>query len=1026
MLKKSCPFRQLFLHLYVSLKNSTFMSRPNPFLPFLSIAVLLCASVTKAEVAPKSALWADSVMQTLTIKQKIAQLFMVAAYSNKPESHIQEMDQLVGQYEIGGICFFQGSPRKQAELTNRYQLQAHIPLLIAMDAEWGVGMRLDSVLLFPKQMALGSIRDHQMIYEMGKEVGRQFKALGMHLNFAPVVDINNNPGNPVINTRSFGEERTEVAERAILYMKGMQDEGILTCAKHFPGHGDTQVDSHLDLPIIEYNRKRLDSLELYPFKKIVRAGVNGVMVGHLYVPSIEPTKGIPTSLSPIAIQEVLQKDLHFRGIVFSDGMQMKAISNNFPAPIANLKALQAGCDMLVFPTHVIESIDTIAAAVARNEFPLSDLDAKCKKILLAKYQLHLNHFTPISTQNITSFLNRPQAKALQAALTESSLLLMKNEENGIPLNNAILDSCAYLEIGPDSGLPFYHRLREYADIPRISVTQKADSLVKILPKIRQYSTLILGYHDLSEYPQRKFRVDSTFAKMLADSLASQRKILVLFGTPYTMAKLPDARNFSSILICYNNHVITQDKAAQALMGGIEVNGTQPVGKNIYEAKGKNLQTHITRLSYVSPEELGIPQESLGSIDSLVQVGLANKAYPGCQVLAAYDGKVFFQKAYGKLSYADSTPANLHTMYDVASISKVTGTLGVVMHLMDHKIIHLDDPLHLYVKNLPDSKKDLCLKELLTHQAGLIAFEPYFARFLVQPNLETPLYASKSSESYPVQIGSRWASKDAFMNPEFFSHQASEKYPREIGKGVYSQLSVRDSVYKYMDHSKPMEKVYRYSDLSFLYLQRVIEAQSGIGLEKWCDSLYFSRLHMYRTHYNPALKMPVDSIAPTSYDPLFRHQTLKGYVDDNNSAMLGGVAGHAGIFSTCNDLAKYYQMLLWNGSYGGQEFLSKKTVKQFTSQAYKHSENRRALGFDKPESHKDKTSPVPSVLSLSSYGHTGFTGCMVWCDPEHKLLFVFLSNRVHPDPSNNLLSKFSIRTEILKRLVHIIDQKQKDE
>jgi hypothetical protein len=410
------------------------------------------------------------------------------------------------------------------------------------------------------------------------------------------------------------------------------------------------------------------------------------MVGHLFVPSIEPAKGIPASLSSKTIHDLLQKELHFKGIVFSDGMQMKAISNNFPAPIANLKALQAGCDMLVFPTNVIESIDTIAAAVTRNIFPLEDLDAKCKKILLAKYNLHLTHFTPIPSENVTAYLNRSEAKALQAKLVEESFVLMKNEKEILPLTNATLKSCVILEIGKGQGTVFYNRLRDYANIPCISVVQKADSLTKKLDSLRKFDNIILAYHDLSEFPQRNFRIDTAFAKRLADSLPLQNKILVLFGTPYTLAKLPDPKNFDALLVCYNNLSLTQDKAAQALMGGTEIKGVQPVGKNIYAAQGKNLNTAICRMSYVAPGELGIEEEQLSGIDSLINAGLEQKAFPGCQVLASYDGKVFFQKAYGNLSYNDSSRANLHTMYDVASMSKVTGTLGVIMHLIDQKII----------------------------------------------------------------------------------------------------------------------------------------------------------------------------------------------------------------------------------------------------------------------------------------------------------------------------------------------------
>lgn len=991
---------------------------------FLSFALICILSLfdSKAEVAPKSNHWVDSLMQTMTLKQKIAQLFMVSAYSNKNDAHTQEIHRLVSEYDVGGLCFFQGSPKKQVELTNIYQSAAKVPLLISMDAEWGVGMRLDSVLLFPKQMALGSIRHPEMIYKMGQEVARQFKALGMHVNFAPVVDVNNNPMNPVINTRSFGEDREEVAKRSILYMKGMQDEGILACAKHFPGHGDTHVDSHFDLPVLEYSRKRLDSLELYPFKKIIRAGVNSVMVGHLFVPSIEPEQNIPASLSQKAIQGLLQHDLRFKGIVFSDGMQMKAISNRFPAPKANLMALKAGCDMLVFPTQVIESIDTIAAAVSRNELKLEEVEIKCRKILMAKYHVGLNRFQPLPTEQVTAFLNRQEAKALQETLVEASFVLLKNDAQLLPLSNSSVNGTVYLEIGKQQGNSFYNRLSDYARIPRIRIAQHRDSLKVKLDSLRPFHTLIIAYHDLSEFPQRNFKIDTGFARSLSELLPKANKCLVLFGTPYALTRIPNHDAFQSMLVCYNNQDLTQEKAAQAVMGGIPIEGIQPVGKKLLAMTGTPLRTQAVRMSYRRPYTLGIKEEALERLDSLVFDALDKKAFPGCQVLAAYDGSVFFHKAYGTLSYTDTTPVSLSTVYDIASISKVTGTLGVIMHLTDRNILQINAPLKAYLSALPESKKDIKLKELLAHQAGLIAWEPYYSRFLTSPD-QMPLFAETSSENYPFQIGKRWAYKNAIMHPAFFRDVASPQFPVRMGDRLYANPQVKDSIYAYMDQSASFPKEYKYSDLSFLYLQRVIEAKTNQSLDAWCDSLYFSRLHMPYTAYNPMVKALNYRIAPTSYDPLFRKQILNGYVDDNNAALLGGVAGHAGLFSTCNDLAKYYQMLLWKGHYGGEAFLSEETVKQFTAQAYKNSNNRRSPGFDKPETHKGRISPVPEILSSKSYGHTGFTGCMVWNDPSRKLLFIFLSNRVHPDPSNGKLSKLNTRTEILRHLAQLIDQTQ---
>jgi len=967
-------------------------------------------------------------MASLTVEEKIAQLFMVAGYSSKSQDNSAMVMQLVNRYGIGGVIFFQGGPKSQVQITNRLQKSSKVPLLIGMDAEWGPSMRLDSIIRFPRQMMLGALQNDSLIFRMGGEIAGQLNRLGVHINFAPVADINNNPNNPVINTRSFGENRINGSNKAIAYMQGLQENGIFACAKHFPGHGDTDQDSHETLPSVLFERDRLDSLELYPFRQLIEAGISSVMVGHLMVPALTHSSKVPTSLSEKVVTELLQNTLGFNGLIFTDAMNMKGVSNYRSPSRVNALALMAGNDILVFPEEIPESIAKIKRYVNRGRIPLAAIEAKCRKILTAKYLAGLSTFTPIDTTNLIADLNTPQHLVLKRQLCRQAITVVRNDYDLVPLRQLETLSIAYVEIDPGMGTPFLGMLNNYADVHHYSLPREAtrfqiDSLNTLL---QSHNLIVFGYHNLDARPQFNYGVRYEIVNFITEISTYKNVVLCIFGSPYALEKFPLVDLPSSIIVGYDNSNEIQELTAQILFGAIGAKGMLPVSAGMNFPGGNGLKTEGgLRLSYVMPEEVGIPKEVMQKIDSLAALAIKQGATPGCQVYAAVDGQVFLNKGYGKLTYNDSDiSVTSGTVYDVASVTKVVATLPVVMRLFELDKFSLADSLGKFISfRKGNAKKSIRAWQLLTHQGGLKEFVPFQLDYLIPILPSDKLYNTTPSDSFPIRISAgRYINLYNQLNLAVFSHNHDKDYPTPVAQNIFTVASLKDSIYKKIDAS-PLYKdnQYRYSDHGFIYLQRIVENITNTPLDSLSKTMFYKPLGMHSTMYNPTERTSPDSIAPTEYDYLFRKQVVKGFVHDQTCSLLGGVAGNAGIFSNANDLGILMQVFVQNGSYAGRTYFRPETVKLFTSTF--SSTNRRGLGWDKPETNPTKQSPVGTSVSPLSYGHSGFTGTMVWVDPETKLVFIFLSNRVFPNTENTKLAKMNIRTDMMDVLEKAIRARQ---
>jgi len=930
--------------------------------------------------------WVDSVFASLNPDQRIAQLMVIRAHSNLGPDHVASVVKQIQEYNVGALCFFQGGPVRQALLTNQYQQLAQTPLMVTIDGEWGLGMRLDSVKKFPYQLTLGAMSDEQLVYRMGLAVGRQCKRLGVHVNYAPVVDINNNPNNPVIGYRSFGEDKDKVSRYGVAYMKGMQDAGIMACAKHFPGHGDVDVDSHYDLPRINKSRAQLDSMELVPFGALFKAGVGSVMVAHLSIPAIDSGANVATSISRKNVTDLLRTDMNYSGIIFTDALEMKGVAKYFPGGTISVEAILAGNDMLCLPADVKESIGVIQKAIQEGKIQQAELDGRVKKVLSAKYDLGLNRRTIIDTTNLLADLNR-QTDAICSEVAEQSITLLNDrsgwfQPRGVRIMRRALKrgKVAYVGVGL-KGPNTMIRSLGIDSTHAYYISTKADSLRvdSLLTKIRaagKYDLIVLGIHNYSNKPADQFGLSASVLS-LAKQLNGANTLTLTFGNVLSNANFCGA---DQLLACHQDDSLFHQAAARMLRGYLRPVGKLPVRVCAFPM-GYGLQSAGTL------NDGEAMADRLTAVDDIAQEGIREGAYPGCVVMAVHRGKVLLNKAYGYVDGRRSVRMNTDQIFDLASVTKISAGTLAVMKLYDQGLLKLDAPLEEYLPYVKGTDKaSLTIRDLLLHQGGLVPFIAFYKE-TIDPVTGAPLpmyYRNKKEVGFGIRV-------------------ANELYLRDDWNDTMMQRILRSPM-------GPKGK-YVYSDNDFIFLGKVVEQLSGLSLDEYVQRNFYRPLGMYTTGFRPRERFAVNQLVPTETEKHFRQQTMQGDVHDEGASMFGGIAGHAGLFSNAYDLAILYQMLSQGGRFQGRHYLKSETIRLFTS--YQVEGSRRGLGFDKPERDKGyRKDPYPSWLAAeSTFGHTGFTGTCVWVDPTRELVYIFLSNRVHPTRDNGKLSSLSIRGRI---------------
>ena len=955
------------------------------------IALIFCTAFLKAQsndpLLVKDTLaqqkWVDTLLTNMTIDEKIGQLFMVAAYSNKDDNHEKFISGLIEKYHIGALIFFQDVPLKQAELTNKYQSQSKIPLLIGIDGEWGLNMRLKDTYRFPWNMTLGAIRDNSLITAFGVQVGKHCNRLGIHMNFAPVVDVNTNPDNPIIGNRSFGENPINVANKSTAFTLGIQSKNVLASAKHFPGHGDTATDSHHTLPTVDFTKQRLDSVELYPYKQNFTAGLGSVMVAHLSVPELEPNASLPSSLSKNIVTGLLKEKMGFKGLIITDALNMKA-SADFDSPQEiNLAAILAGNDLLDVPLNIPETVARFKQALESGELTEERLDESVKKILKTKYWAGLNNYKPIEIKNLKADLNAVENELIHRKLVENSITLLKNESNVFPIQNLDKKRIAYVKLGDDENINFVEMLRNYTNVDVVS----ASNLYELITKLKNYNLVIVGYHKSNSNPWKSFKFKDTELVWLQEIARTNTVILDVFASPYSLLQLKTFENINGLLLSYQNSELSQEISAQMIFGALETKGKLPVAiKNVFsEGHGLN-SSSLQRLSYSIPEDVGLNSNVLKKIDSFANIVIKDKMAPGLQVLVARKGTVVYNKSFGYHTDENKLAVKNSDIYDVASMTKILASLPLIMELEEHKVLQLESTLGSLLPKLKGTNKDtLTVKEVLSHYGRLAAWIPFYVSTLDS-------ITKKPSATY---YRDKW----------------SENFPFEVANKLYLNKSYKDSIFNRIAIAdQRVRPGYKYSDLSYFLFKEIIENYYKKDLDVLTQERFYKTIGANNTGYLPIHKFPKDRIVPTEKDDYYRNQLVQGYVHDMGAAMQGGIGGHAGLFSNANDVAKLMQLYLQKGFYGGKRYFKPETMDKFNHRYYENFKVRKGVGFDKPQINENEKATCGCV-SNASFGHSGFTGTYTWADPESEIVYVFLSNRVYPTMDNRGLVRSNIRTDI---------------
>ena len=917
----------------------------------------------------------------MSIQEKVGQLFMVDVFSKDSKDKTDLINSLIKDYYIGGIIFSKGGPVRQAKLSNQYQKISKTPLLMAMDAEWGLAMRLDSTYAYPWNMTLGAIADNEIVYDIGKQIGAHVKRMGMHINFSPVVDINTNPDNPIIGNRSFGEDRDNVTNKALAYMRGMQSTGILANAKHFPGHGDTDLDSHKILPTISFTKKRLDSIELHPYKRLFQEGLSSVMVAHLNVPALEKRKKFPSSISKAIVTDLLQNDLNFQGLIFTDALNMKGASNFKKPGEIDLAAFLAGNDVLLISESIPKAHQLIVEAFRKGKISEERLSRSVKKILFAKYKVGLNNYQPIELNSLLSDLNTPYDDMLYEKAIENALTVLKNDRLIIPIKKIEKTKIAYVHMGDDTGTYFFNQLNKYAQVDWI----KANSITEYKEKLKKYELTIIGFHKSNANPWKEYKFSDHELTKLYEISRTNKVILDVFTRPYAINDIQSFSNINGILLSYQNSKISQELSAQLIFGSITAKGSLPVSiGNQFPVNTTNFTRLQKRLQYGTPESVGVNSTKLKKIDSLVNYGIKENMMPGAQVLVARKGKIIYNKAFGYHTQEKINKVSENDIYDLASLTKILATLPMVMKLVDDSTISLDTKIsELLPEYFATNKENITVKEMLSHYARIKSWIPFYLETLDSLNLPDKKYYSKSK---------------------------SNDFEIQVANDLYVRNDMKDSIYLKIKESELYNRLrYKYSDLPFYILKEFLERHHNKQFKDLVQNELYQLIGANRTTFLPLEKFTLDMIPPTEIDQYFRMQKIHGFVHDQGAALLGGVSGHAGLFSNANDIAKIMQMYLWNGSYGNDQYIKSETIDLFNSCNFCDADVRRGVGFDKPQ--LDDIGPTCGCISMNSFGHSGFTGTFTWADPDEEIIYVFLSNRTYPSADNKSIIENNLRSDI---------------
>lgn len=921
--------------------------------------------------------WVDSVFQRLTTAEKIGQLFMIPISSTATNEEISLLSAKLKKYKPGSLLITHGSPIRHIRLMKKLQSQANVPLLTAIRAEHGIASCVDSTIRFAPPLQLGAVRNENQIFELGAEMGQQMKWLGLHMNLSLNADIHIADDMYPGTLRYMSDNKHQATRKLIALVTGLQKSGVLVSASHF---GNPKKDRHLAIQdssvILDINN--LDTVGFYPFQKLLQNGVDGIVTSNLDFVLPGKKKALLASVSDLFVAEVIQKKLGYEGLTMVEMPYFKKASRKKRAGVAERLAFEVGHDVLIDPMDLNRSIKQIATATKKDKRLQLQLDQSVKKILAAKYDAGLHKLLIPDEDNLLLKLHSPQARTLQRQLSAASITLLKNEKSLIPISLLENATFASVSFGKNENNEFNHYLSKYAEFTKHAVLSLKDT-VGLGQKVNRASIVVV-----SVYPLAK-GITLQLASIIQRLSPKHRVIVCSFGDPEDLKFI---QSEGTMIAGYTDDELTQQAAAEIIFGGLPAKGKLPitVSENLRINQGVLTDT-LDRLAFALPEEVGMDSRVLEKIKNIMHEAIDAGATPGCQVLIARNGKIVYEESAGWFTYDKKEPVNDETIYDLASVTKVSATLQTVMFMHEKRLIDINKKISIYLPELRESnKKDFTIKDILTHQAGLWPFLPFWSQTI----------------------------EDSTPQSTYYQTELSDEYPFPVADSLFAHKSMKDSLWQWIVNAKVREKIprtaydYRYSDMGFYMLQHLAEKILNQPMEEFLEQHIYEPLGAYTVGYLPREKFPPSRIAPTENDQLFRRRLLVGYVHDQGAAMHGGVAGHAGLFGTANDMAKLGQMWLQKGRYGGQQFFKPETLDLFTAKQY--ADSRRGLGWDKPVVN-DPAGPTSIYASSQTFGHTGFTGTCIWVDPEFDLVYVFLSNRVYPDMNNNKILNANIRPRI---------------
>ena len=944
------------------------------FRSFIISVIIIFSGYLYPNQFPWNKSWAESTLDKLTLREKIAQMMvyrMNMHYLNYNSDEWKEIENLISSDGIGILHIWFGETGSALTMLNKIQRESKIPILVEADIESGLGRRYPGAVTLPPMMAIAATGNSKFAYEAGRISAEESRGVGIHFNLAPVVDVNNNPKNPIINTRSFGEHPDSVIKYSREFIKGLHEHGMLTTAKHFPGHGDTETDSHSSLAQIPSDSARLWQIELPPFKNAIESGVDAIMVAHVNSPEYQIHSEDPATLSKFWIQDVLRSKMKFDGVIITDAMDMGGIVKKYSDSYALIETIKAGSDIIIQNNQMKKSIDLVEKAVKNGIISEQRINASTLKVLKMKERLGLHKNKIISMDDTHMSVGKKSNFDLASEIGNRSITLVKNNDNILPLEPKSNDTFYIVDLydaaNNHNESIVTKSLRENGYKVRSFQIDKSDSLIvanHILDQIPSDGLVLLNaYANPVEWKENIFlpSVEADFINRLIKKCSTV--IITSFGSPYLIQDFPEA----PVYICaYKGSSVMQKAFLNALMGESDINGILPVTIPGIAKRGsginlKSIKWEKKEQSWIPGKEIKRirPNEISVNVDETKQMlleAVADSAFPGGVILAAKNGDIFLHKAFGYHTYSKKKPVMRGNIYDLASITKVVATTSALMKLVDEKKLSLDDKVITYLpefigkqKMFFDQKSKVTIRHLITHTSGLPPFKKYF---LMDGNIQTKI--------------------DSIMNTE-----------PEI----------------------PLNQKMIYSDIGLIVLGKIIESVSQSSLDEYVDSVVFKPLGMKTTFYNPPIEK-IKRIIPTEYSSLYG-ETIIGYVHDENAKSIGGIAGHAGLFSTASDLSIFSQMMLNGGIYGWKRIFKSQSVTNFTKRANTIEGSSRALGWDTPSGQ----SSGGVYLSGSSFGHTGFTGTSLWIDPENQIFVILLTNAVHPNRNYKNPNYFDWRQKI---------------